>query len=76
MSVLTKTNKLSYIGISLCGAVTHNIGQILVAICLIKETKILFYLPILLIVGTITGAVIGIIATPVLKAPIFKKNNT
>lgn len=76
MSILTKTNKLSYIGISLCGAVTHNIGQILVAICLIKETKILFYLPILLIVGTITGAVIGIIATPILKAPIFKKNNT
>lgn len=75
MALLKSTNKLSTIGISICGAVTHNIGQIIVAIFIMKEARIIYILPILLIVGTITGALIGLIATPILKTPIFKKQN-
>ena len=76
MAVLKKTDKLSPMGISLCGAVTHNIGQITVAVILIEEIKITFYLPILLITGAITGALIGLIAISILKSPIFKNKNT
>lgn len=73
MAILKATNKFSTVGISLCGGITHNIGQILVAIILMQEFKIVFYLPILLITGAITGAVLGFIAVPILKTPIFKK---
>ena len=76
MAILKKTEKLSPMGISLCGAVTHNIGQIIVAVILMEEIKITFYLPILLITGAITGALIGLIAIPILKSPIFKNKNT
>ena len=76
MAILKSTDKLSPIGVSICGAVTHNIGQIIVAIILMDEFAIALYLPILLIVGAITGALIGLIATPILKTPIFKKNNS
>ena len=73
MVILKATNKFSTVGISLCGGITHNIGQILVAIILMQEFKIVFYLPILLITGAITGAILGFIAIPILKTPIFKK---
>ena len=74
MSILKTTNKLSPMGTSMCGAVTHNIGQIIVAVILMEEIKIGFYLPVLLIIGAITGSLIGLIAIPILKSPIFKKN--
>ena len=73
MLILKRTNKLSPMGVSICGAVTHNIGQILVAIILLDEFKIALYLPVLLITGAITGAIIGLIAIPIIKMPIFSK---
>jgi heptaprenyl diphosphate synthase len=60
-------------GISICGAIAHNIGQIAVAIVILEEFKIALYLPILLISGAITGAIIGILSIILLKSPIFKK---
>ena len=53
--------------VSVTGGVLHNVGQILVA-CLVLETDVLlYYLPVLILSGTITGAVIGIIASLVIK---------
>lgn len=76
MAVLKYSDKFSTIGISICGAVTHNIGQIIVAVILMEELKIAFYLPVLLITGAVTGALIGLIAVALLKTPIFKNKNT
>jgi heptaprenyl diphosphate synthase len=73
MIILKKTNKFSPMGISICGAIAHNIGQIAVAIVILEEFKIALYLPILLISGAITGAIIGILSIILLKSPIFKK---
>lgn len=73
MLIIKRTNKFSTVGVSICGAVTHNIAQILVAIILMEEFKIAFYLPVLLIVGAITGTIIGLIAIPIIKSPIFNK---
>ena len=47
--------------ISVIGAIAHNIGQILVAVFLINSTKIMYYLPILIISGIITGFFTGYI---------------
>ena len=67
MLIIKKTNKFSPLGISICGAIAHNIGQITVAVILMNELKIAFYLPILLISGTLTGALIGIISIPIIN---------
>ena len=66
--ILMKKVKIFYTtAVSVTGGVLHNVGQILVA-CLVLETDVLlYYLPVLILSGTITGAVIGIIASLVIK---------
>ena len=59
MSLLKKCTPLSCIGVSVAGAVAHNMGQILAAWLLIGNEKILLYLPVLVISGTISGIAIG-----------------
>lgn len=59
---LDKKSRISAVGISLCGGITHNIGQLAVAILLVDNLKIAFYLPILLAAGALTGFAIGAVA--------------
>jgi hypothetical protein len=42
-------------------------------VLLLDELRIAFYLPVLIIVAAITGTIIGLVAMPILKHPIFKK---
>ena len=67
MAMLKKSEKLSPVGVSIIGGVVHNIAQIIVAIILVDELKIAFYLPVLLISGTIAGAIVGVITQGVVK---------
>ena len=48
------------------GGVSHNIGQIIVASVVVENLKLIYYLPALLIAGTITGFVMGILSKKVL----------
>lgn len=73
MLIIKKTDKFSPMGVSICGAIAHNIGQITVAVIIMDEFKIAFYLPVLLITGAITGALIGLATIPIIKMPIFKR---
>ena len=67
MILMKKAKIFSTTVVSVTGGVLHNVGQILVA-CLVLETDVLlYYLPVLILSGTITGAVIGIIASLVIK---------
>ena len=51
------------IGISILGAVTHNFAQIaVVRLILIKENTIFYLTPLLIIMGIVTGIIIGYIA--------------
>ena len=68
-----KKPSFSVVGVSICGAICHNIGQILAAIFLLDELRIGFYLPVLIAVGALTGTLIGLVALPIIKHPIFKK---
>jgi len=54
-------DRVSPMGVSVAGAAFHNIGQILVACLLFRSWVVLLYLPALLLVGVVTGAVIGIL---------------
>jgi len=59
--------KLSITGISIAGAVSHNIGQLLVAGVTIKTSEIFYYTPVLMISGVITGLCIGICSANISK---------
>ena len=67
MAMLKKSEKLSPIGVSILGGVVHNIAQMVVAIVLVDQLKIAFYLPVLLISGTVAGAIVGIVSQTIVK---------
>lgn len=67
MAVLRKTGIFSIIGVSISGGVSHNIGQILVAMFVVETFAPVFYLPFLLIAGAVTGFLIGIVSARVIK---------
>lgn len=52
---------------SILGAVLHNIGQIGVAVLMMKTTAVFFYLPFLLVSGCIAGAFTGACAQILIK---------
>lgn len=60
MALLLKHSKcFSMIGVSLAGAVGHNLGQLLAACLLLQSAAIIYYLPILLLAGIPTGFITG-----------------
>lgn len=60
--VLVRKMNFSIVTVGILGGVFHNIGQILVA-CFVVETYSVFsYVPVLMISGMITGAIIGILS--------------
>ena len=57
--IIKKTDKFSPIGVSVFGAIFHNLGQFLVAVILIKSLGILYYLPFTLLFCVLSGALNG-----------------
>ncbi len=55
-------NEVSLVGVSISGAIAHNIGQLIVAAFVINSFLIITYLPILLIVAIPTGIFVGFVA--------------
>ncbi len=62
MYLLKKSGLFSIIGVSLAGGAVHNAGQLLVAILLISNTGVLYYLPVLTLTGILTGILTGFIS--------------
>ena len=60
MLLFKKTGLFSEVGVSIVGGISHNAAQIAVACLLMDTARIMYYLPALIISGTVTGAVIGI----------------
>ena len=67
MALLAKKGSFSVAGVSMAGGVSHNIGQLIVAMIVVETYQVGYYLPVLLVAGLITGAVIGAVAGEVLK---------
>ena len=67
MTLLARTGRFSVAGVSMAGGISHNIGQLIVAMLAVETYQVGYYLPVLLIAGLITGAVIGAVAGEVLK---------
>lgn len=67
MLFMKRAGIFSVIGISIGGGIAHNVGQIAVAACIVQNLKLIYYLPVLLISGVITGWLVGIISSRVLN---------
>ena len=67
MLLLKKTKKFSVYGVSVAGGVSHNIGQILVAIVVLNNKLIMYYLPFLLIAGVVAGIATGMLGGILIK---------
>ena len=62
MLLLSRLKDVGIIGVSVGGAVSHNIGQIAVACMVVESRAVLGYLPVLMISAVITGTLTGIAA--------------
>lgn len=62
MTLLKKMDGFSMAGVSVAGGVFHNAGQLLVAMMIVENFSLLYYLPVLLISGVLTGFLIGIVS--------------
>lgn len=67
MALLKKRESFSVMGVSIAGGVSHNIGQLLVAMAVVETYRVGYYFPVLLIAGVLTGALIGVVSNEVLK---------
>ncbi len=67
MILLKKTDRFSITGVSIAGGVGHNIAQIGVAAILLDTAELIYYLPVLLITGAVTGCLIGLLGGLIIK---------
>lgn len=71
MTVMLKAGKnlFSPVGISVAGAICHNIGQILASSFVLGSFMVATYLPVLLISGVITGVIVGVAVKALIRHP-------
>ena len=64
--------KLTPVVISVLGAISHVIGQFVIAIIFLQNINIIYYAPILLLTSTGTGILVGIIVILVRKTNVLQ----
>jgi len=72
MMLLTKRIKgVSIIGVSVVGAIFHNLGQLIVASAVVQTKGLLFYFAVLTLSAIITGIITGMTAKYVFKGLVY-----
>lgn len=67
MALLKRSGKFSLLGISVAGAVSHNIAQVLVAMAVLETARLAWYLPVLLVSGIAAGVCVGAAGALIVK---------
>ncbi|MEE1115213.1 MAG: Gx transporter family protein [Eubacterium sp.] len=67
MTSLKRSKQFHVIGVSAAGGTAHNIGQILIAFLVTPTLPLLWYIPVLMLAGLVTGVLIGIAAELVMR---------
>lgn len=67
MSAAKRAGRFSMVGVSVCGGVFHNVGQLLVAMAVVETVQVVYYLPWLMAAGCAAGIFIGVSAMEVMK---------
>jgi heptaprenyl diphosphate synthase len=68
MALLKRSRRFGPAGVGVAGGVCHNIAQIGVAALLLETVELVYYLPVLVISGTLTGVLTGLLASLLMKA--------
>lgn len=63
MILLKRSNLFGMTGVSIAGGIAHNVGQILIAMLIVHNVMMVYYLPFLLISGVLTGFAIGMVGS-------------
>ena len=64
---MTVMTSFSLIGVSVAGGVSHNIGQLIIAMLIVQNASVFVYAPALLVAGVAAGVVIGGLTNEILK---------
>ena len=75
MYLAKKSGAFTILGVSIVGGVTHNVGQLLVAMAVLETKSLIYYGPVLQAAGLVTGAVIGILAGELEKRVHLRRRN-
>ena len=67
MILLKKSDLMSELGVSVAGGVTHNLGQILMAMLLLETASLGYYMAVLTVSGTIAGILVGLCGSILVK---------
>ena len=67
MAILKRLDSFSTVGVSVVGAVCHNLGQIAVAIFVLERIEIGYYMAVLAITGAIAGVLVGLASVYLIK---------
>ncbi len=67
MYLLKKCRLFHVVTVSVCGGITHNIAQLVLASFIVENYGVFFYAPVLLFSGIITGLIIGILAAEIIR---------
>ncbi|MFH1150689.1 MAG: Gx transporter family protein [Actinomycetota bacterium] len=66
--VLLGKRLFSVVGVSVAGAVTHNIGQLAAAYLLVRQVALFYYLPYLMLISIPTGLFVGFASRRVINS--------
>lgn len=68
MVLMRRAKSVGIVGVSVTGAVLHNVGQVLLAMFVLQTNKLLYYMAILMLVAIGTGVLTGVVANLVTRA--------
>ena len=67
MLLLKRFTHLSTVTVSVTGGIMHNVGQIATASVMLSTNIVVYYLPFLLLSGTIAGIVVGTVSAMLIR---------
>ncbi len=67
MALIKKLKAFSTVGVSVIGGIAHNLGQILVAIAMLRSWQIGYYMALLVVSGTVAGVLVGVLGSLTVK---------
>ena len=74
MVLLSRVKGLSPVVISMVGGLSHNVGQVALAMVILGTPKLVYYMAVLMVIGMITGLATGLAANGIIRR--FQKEKT
>lgn len=67
MYLVKKSGWLNVTGVSIVGGILHNMGQLALAVAVLETSSLVYYAPVLVGAGAVTGFLIGAVSQEVLR---------